>query len=86
VEATGDEYALPETSEPADEGRGHAPEPGGPAAPGSASAAPAPRPAPGVEDHAPERPFSLFSWIRREAPPREEREEEAVPAKESPDR
>jgi uncharacterized protein (TIGR00288 family) len=46
----------------------------------------APRASGGGEEHAPERPFSLFSWIRREPPAREQREEEVVPAKESPDR
>jgi uncharacterized protein (TIGR00288 family) len=40
------------------------------------------------EEHAPERPFSLFSWIRREAPPaREEREEPVgVPGKDPQER
>ena len=87
-EAVGDEDTPLEQPEAADERHDQPRDAVDPAATSHAATEEPtpPRASGGGEEHAPERPFSLFSWIRREPPAREQREEEVVPAKESPDR
>jgi hypothetical protein len=86
------ERSLPDAHETGDEGgERHEEAPSDAAAPSaperSEEPPPAPRPRADEEEQAPERPFSLFSWIRRDAAPREERDDaDVIPAKESRDR
>jgi uncharacterized LabA/DUF88 family protein len=75
-----------------DDDRHHEPHPDAPeAAPAPSAAAAAPAEAGEGQPHrdpsGPERPFSLFSWIRRDTPARDEEDEPAItPTKESQER